>query len=73
MNACRIISRRAIILILWIALLFGGYQTAPVYAQEPTPTAVPPAEIPEPITVILFGTGLAALSAAAGRRRSKQK
>lgn len=39
-----------------------------------TPTEVPPeppapVQIPEPITVVLFGTGLAALSAAAASRR----
>ncbi|MEZ4865467.1 MAG: PEP-CTERM sorting domain-containing protein [Caldilineaceae bacterium] len=35
------------------------------------PTAVPPAPvpIPEPVTVVLFGTGLAALSAAVASRR----
>jgi hypothetical protein len=38
---------------------------------EPTVTTGPPApvQIPEPITVVLFGTGLAALSAAAAARR----
>lgn len=36
------------------------------------PTPMPPAEIPEPITVILFGTGLAALSAAAARRKKAE-
>ena len=37
----------------------------------PTATTQPPAPvtIPEPITVVLFGTGLAALSAAAASRR----
>ena len=38
----------------------------------PQPTPLPPAEIPEPITVILFGTGLAALSAAAARRKKAE-
>jgi hypothetical protein len=41
-----------------------------------TPTVgppAPPAQIPEPITVVLFGTGLAALSAAAAARRKKQE
>lgn len=56
----------------------------PTGTQPPTPTATPtipaprptdspqrPVEIPEPITVVLFGTGLAALSAAlAARKRS---
>lgn len=38
-----------------------------------TPTAVPsrPVPIPEPVTVVLFGTGLAALSAAVASRRKK--
>ena len=39
--------------------------TLPPQTVVPTPRPLPPAEIPEPITVILFGTGLAALSAAA--------
>jgi outer membrane biosynthesis protein TonB len=42
----------------------------PVPTSPPTP--IPPAEIPEPITVILFGTGLAALSAAAARRKKTE-
>ena len=42
-------------------------------ATEPTTTPAPsePVSIPEPITVVLFGTGLAALSAAAAARRKK--
>jgi hypothetical protein len=38
-----------------------------------TATPVPPkvVPIPEPVTVVLFGTGLAALSAAVATRRSK--
>lgn len=36
---------------------------------EPTPPA--PVSIPEPVTTILFGTGLAALSAAVAARRKK--
>ena len=43
----------------------------PPQTVTPPPTPVPPSEIPEPITVILFGTGLAALSAAASRRKKK--
>ncbi len=42
---------------------------------EPSPTAeapAPPQEIPEPITVVLFGTGLAALSAAVARRKQQE-
>ena len=38
----------------------------------PEPTPQPPSEIPEPITVILFGTGLAALSAAAAKRKKAE-
>jgi hypothetical protein len=77
MNTCLRSIRKAIILVLWLSLLFGGQTQTTVYAQETTPTAtpvattVPPAEIPEPITVILFGTGLAALSAASARRRKQ--
>jgi len=40
-------------------------------APRPTDSPARPVEIPEPITVVLFGTGLAALSAAlAARKRS---
>jgi hypothetical protein len=46
--------------------------TLPPQTIEPTPEPLPPYEIPEPITVILFGTGLAALSAAAARRRKQE-
>jgi len=40
-----------------------------------TPTPVPPGPvpIPEPITVVLFGTGLAALSAAVASRRKREE
>lgn len=41
-----------------------------------TPTAIPPSgpvPIPEPVTVVLFGTGLAALSAAVASRRKNEK
>ncbi|MCB0061644.1 MAG: PEP-CTERM sorting domain-containing protein [Caldilineaceae bacterium] len=39
----------------------------------PTPPPSGPVPIPEPITVVLFGTGLAALSAAvASRRKNKE-
>lgn len=39
-----------------------------------TPTSQPPqpVPIPEPVTVVLFGTGLAALSAAVAARRKKE-
>lgn len=41
---------------------------------NPTPTSQPPqpVPIPEPVTVVLFGTGLAALSAAVAARRKKE-
>ena len=40
---------------------------------QPPATSVPsrPVPIPEPVTVVLFGTGLAALSAAIASRRKK--
>ena len=40
-----------------------------VITSEPQPSE--PVSIPEPVTVILFGTGLAALSAAAARRKKE--
>jgi outer membrane biosynthesis protein TonB len=47
----------------------------PPTPEPPAPTATPPpqepVQIPEPITVVLFGTGLAALSAAAAARRKQ--
>jgi hypothetical protein len=44
----------------------------PPQTVTPSPTPVPPSQIPEPITVILFGTGLAALSAYAARRKRQE-
>jgi hypothetical protein len=44
----------------------------PPQTVTPPPTPVPPSQIPEPITVILFGTGLAALSAYAARRKKQE-
>jgi len=48
----------------------------PTPSVPPTATTVPqppqPVPIPEPVTVILFGTGLAALSAAVAARRKKE-
>lgn len=38
----------------------------------PTPTPSDPTQIPEPITVILFGSGLAALSASVARKRKNK-
>lgn len=45
----------------------------PVFTETPVgPTPTPrPVPIPEPVTVILFGTGLAALSATLATRRKK--
>jgi len=48
----------------------------PVPPTPIPPTAVPPVtepvQIPEPITVVLFGSGLAALSASVSKRRKNQ-
>jgi hypothetical protein len=80
MNACLKLGRKVLIVVLWLAVFCGAQSSATLYAQEttpqdltPAPTSVPPAEIPEPITVILFGTGLAALSAASALRRKKEE
>ncbi len=46
----------------------------PVPTNTPTPAVVPPTTpvtVPEPVTVVLFGTGLAALSAAVATRRRR--
>ncbi|MFN2204050.1 MAG: PEP-CTERM sorting domain-containing protein [Caldilineaceae bacterium] len=76
----RSIPKALILFLFLLVLLFAGQPHTIAYAQETTPTAVtpeattvPPAEIPEPITVILFGTGLAALSAASARRRKQDE
>ena len=45
--------------------------TKPPTEEPVTPIPSEPVSIPEPITVVLFGTGLAALSAAAAARRKK--
>ena len=45
--------------------------TATPTTTPPTQPPAAPVAIPEPITVVLFGTGLAALSAAAAARRKK--
>jgi hypothetical protein len=51
--------------------------TAAPDTPTPTATSTPPPSgpvpIPEPVTVILFGTGLAALSAAVASRRKKNQ
>ena len=43
--------------------------TTPIATVTPVPGG--PVTIPEPVTVVLFGTGLAALSAAVATRRGK--
>lgn len=43
----------------------------PAPTKTPVPAAPRSVPIPEPVTVILFGTGLAALSAAVAARRKK--
>lgn len=43
----------------------------PTPTNTPAPSAPKSVPIPEPVTVILFGTGLAALSAAVAARRKK--
>lgn len=47
----------------------GPTATAVSPTATPAPAVVP---IPEPVTVVLFGTGLAALSAAVASRRGKK-
>lgn len=46
-----------------------------IFPDTPTSTPPPsgPVPIPEPVTVILFGTGLAALSAAVASRRKNEE
>ena len=47
--------------------------TTPTPPTTPAPTTpVPPAPIPEPMTIILFGTGLASIGVAARRRFGKK-
>lgn len=40
--------------------------------STPRPPSSPPPAIPEPVTIVLFGSGLAALSAAVAARRRKE-
>lgn len=47
--------------------------TLPPDTLTPTPPPSGPVPIPEPVTVILFGTGLAALSAAVASRRKHEE
>jgi hypothetical protein len=65
---------------LWPLLGFAGVplffipEDNPTETPTPTPppTQPPPPEIPEPATLLLFGSGLAALGAGARRRRARQ-
>jgi PEP-CTERM motif len=45
----------------------------PTPPSNPTPTPTPPSEVPEPASLILFGTGLAAFGAGLRRRYAKAK
>lgn len=54
-----------------IPLLFlGGDDDIPPLETFPTPPPPPPPQIPEPATLFLLGSGLAALGAGARRRRA---
>ena len=65
---------------LWPLLGFAGVplffipgdDDIPTSTPTPPPTQPPPPEIPEPTTLLLFGSGLAALGAGARRRRARQ-
>ncbi|HLL76280.1 MAG TPA: PEP-CTERM sorting domain-containing protein [Pyrinomonadaceae bacterium] len=65
---------------LWPLLGFAGVplffipggEPTPEFTPTPPPTQPPPPEIPEPATLLLFGTGLAAIGAGARRRRARQ-
>lgn len=52
----------------------GDEDTPPTETSTPPPppTQQPPPQIPEPATLLLFGSGLAALGAGARRRRAQQ-
>ena len=68
---------------LWPLLGFAGIPlffipednppNTPPTTPTPPPTQPPPPEIPEPATLLLFGSGLAALGAGARRRNRQSK
>ncbi len=79
-----LIGTMAMPILMQSAAIFAQDNTSAETPSPEPPTPVPttaptesppdaPQEIPEPLTVILFGTGLAALSASVASRRKKQE
>jgi hypothetical protein len=56
----------ALLLALWLTAVSFA---VPAQAQSAGPALSLPTLIPEPVTLVLFGTGLAALAAAIATRR----
>ena len=56
-----------------IPFLFPHGETPPNTPTPPGPPPPPPPGIPEPATILLFGTGLLALGAGARRRRGRRQ